>query len=362
MTVARSSIVPESGAGVFHCTSRCVRRSWLCGVDPYNGKDYSHRKQWVRDRLEELAGIYAIEVYAYAVMINHLHVVMRVDPGKVAELSDREVVLRWRRLFPAGRDAWGRALEPTPDQLATWLADKETLDLWRKRLGSLSWVMRSLNESLARRANKEDKCKGRFWEGRFKSQRLCDAGAVMACMAYVDLNPLRAGLAQTPESSEFTSVRERFEAECVARGETRKLESQQQGSQLKAQEKQKPQSAAWLTPVEDIVADEEFGRWGVSLAEYLELVDVTGRMLVEGKRGTIPIHLAPVLTRLELRAETWVRSVESYRTIFQRMAGSRERLVSLAKNAGQKWFCRGRGARGIYADDPTDRRVAEIDG
>jgi len=109
MKVARSSIVPESGAGVFHCISRCVRQAWLCGVDPYNGKDYSHRKQWVRDRLEDLAGIYAIEVYAYAVMSNHLHVVMRVNPDKVATWSDHEVVMRWRRLFPAGRDAWGRA-------------------------------------------------------------------------------------------------------------------------------------------------------------------------------------------------------------------------------------------------------------
>jgi len=53
---------------VFHCISRCVRRSWLCGVDPYNHKDYSHRKQWVRDRLQELAGVYAVDIYAYAVM------------------------------------------------------------------------------------------------------------------------------------------------------------------------------------------------------------------------------------------------------------------------------------------------------
>ncbi len=358
MTVARSSIVPESGVGVFHCISRCVRRSWLCGVDPYNNKDYSHRKQWVRDRLEELAGIFAIDVYAYAVMSNHLHVVMRVDPGRVKKWSDREVVMRWRRLYPAGRDAEGRALEPTKDQMSTWLADTETLSLWRERLGDLSWVMRSLNEPLARRANKEDKCKGRFWEGRFKSQLLCDAGAVMACMAYVDLNPVRAGLADTPETSEFTSVHERFERECAVRDQSVKPKSDSATQKVANPQ----QAAAWLTPVEDIVADEEFGRWGVSLAEYLELVDVTGRMISEGKRGAIPSHLAPVLARLELRTETWVGSVEGYATIFQRIAGKRDRMVEVAKEAGRKWFCRGSGAKGFYATDPLGKHTAEVSG
>lgn len=186
-------------------------------------------------------------------MSNHLHVVMRIDPRKVATWSDREVVMRWRRLYPAGRDAEGQALEPTKDQMSTWLADTETLALWRERLGDLSWVMRSLNEPLARRANKEDKCKGRFWEGRFKSQLLCDAGAVMACMAYVDLNPVRAGLADTPEANEFTSVRERFQSECAARGQSMK-----QKSESSDREAETPQhTAVWLTPVEDIVVDDE---------------------------------------------------------------------------------------------------------
>jgi len=221
-------------------------------------------------------------------------------------------------------------------------------------LGDLSWVMSSLNESLARRANKEDKCKGRFWEGRFKSQLLCDAGAVMACMAYVDLNPVRAKLADTPETSEFTSVRERFESECAARRQS--AEPEREGVYSKTPNPQ--QTAAWLTLVEDIVVDEEFGPWGVSLAEYLELVEVTGRMIKEGKRRAIPNHLAPILTRLELRAETWVNSVEGYRTIFQRMAGRRDRLAEMAKQAGRKWFCRGSGAKEFYATDPPDRRMA----
>ncbi|MBL1275311.1 MAG: hypothetical protein COB30_004435 [Ectothiorhodospiraceae bacterium] len=74
----------------------------------------------------------------------------------------------------------------------------------------ISWFMHILNETIARKANAEDNCNGRFWEGRFKSQTLFDESVPAACMTYIDLNPIRAGMAKTPERSDHTSIQKRL--------------------------------------------------------------------------------------------------------------------------------------------------------
>ena len=137
-TYARGQIVVEDQVGVYHCIARCVRRAFLCGVDPYTGQDLSHRKDWILDRMRELAGLFAIEACGYSVMSNHLHLVLRNRSDIAEQWSDDEIALRWRRVFPPHDDTTGEPVEPTEHDLAMLTANPERLLELRKRLSSLS--------------------------------------------------------------------------------------------------------------------------------------------------------------------------------------------------------------------------------
>jgi REP element-mobilizing transposase RayT len=156
-----------------------------------------------------LAGIFAVDVLSFAIMSNHLHVVARTRPDLVKTWSDEEVALRWWNLFPQRRRKDRSPEEPTEFELNQIRNDASGLKEKRKRLSNVSWFMKCLAEPIARLGNKEEKVTGHFWEGRFKAQPLLDETAIAACMVYVDLNPIRAGIAKTPEASDFTSVKER---------------------------------------------------------------------------------------------------------------------------------------------------------
>ncbi len=203
MTYARSMLIPKGSAGTFHCVSRCVRRAFLCGEDRLTGRSFEHRRQWVEDRIHELAGIFGVAIWGYAVMSNHLHVVVQTLPEAVARWSDDEVAKRWTRLYPPQDQNAGMQVEVLAGNA------KRIKDV-RERLAHLSWFMRCLAEPIARAANREDTCKGRFWEGRFKCQALLDEDAVLAAMAYVDLNPVRARICDTLEASVHTCARLRL--------------------------------------------------------------------------------------------------------------------------------------------------------
>ena len=162
--VNRVKICASDEIHVFHLINRCVRQTYLCGEDVNTGKDYSHRKEWIRSRLEELAGIFALDVMSFAVLSNHLHVVVRTRPDVVKSWSDEEVALHWWRLFPHRRDGNGAAAEPLESELKPILNDASGLKEKRRRLCDISWFMRCVAESIARRGNLEDKVSGRFWK------------------------------------------------------------------------------------------------------------------------------------------------------------------------------------------------------
>jgi REP element-mobilizing transposase RayT len=251
----------------YHCISRCVRRAFLCGIDPLSGFNFEHRRQWIVDRIKLLCTVFAVDLCAYAIMSNHYHIVIRIDAEQANAWSDEDVAKRWMRVF-SGPLLMHQYLD-NADLSATELEYVSGLfTTWRSRLCNLSWFMRCINEPIARLANREDHCSGRFWEGRFKSQALLDARAVLACMAYVDLNPIRAAMARTPENSDYTSIQERI---------------------------LHPKDTS-LRPF----AEQDDDGIPFNLKDYLELVDWGGREVKRHKPGYIPAHAPPILARLRM--------------------------------------------------------------
>lgn len=343
MTAARKSVVSDRTEGVYHCISRCVRRAYLCGEDGFTGRNYNHRKIWIRDRLKELSGIFGIDICSYAVMDNHMHLVLRNRPDIWSKWSDEEVARRWWKLFPKRRKDNGTAARPRVKELDLIRKDKKRLKALRLRLGQISWFMRCLNENIARKANKEDCCTGRFWEGRFKCQALLDEAAELTCMAYVDLNPVRANLSPVPENSDFTSVKDRIDSK-VAKEKVKRLNARVLNDiQLDKLNKEKTKATKdrWLNPIGITKYSEKNKRKGIlsiTLNEYLELLDWTGMSIRNGKKSVIPNNIKPILTRLDIEVDRWLDTVLSFGSLFYRVAGKLKNIVKKARKAGQVFF------------------------
>ena len=316
MTSARSEQIDLTATPYYHCINRCVRRSYLCGIDDYNQRDYSHRKAWVVDRLKYLAGIFAIKICAYAVLSNHYHVVLHVNDKAANQWDEQEVIQRWTSIFP--QDA-------KENQHL-----KSKIKQWRERLSSVSWFMRCLNEKIARAANDEDNCKGRFWEGRFKSQALLDEGALLSAMVYVDLNPVRAGIVKTPEESEFTSIYERIQyISQQLKSQEAKPVKQNNGNKAELYNRLKQPKS--LVPFADLSNKTDSIVIDFKLSDYLELADHTGRIIRENK-GSIPEHLTSILNRLQFNTEGWISLIKQLGSKFYHAVGSEIYLINFSKN------------------------------
>lgn len=342
---ARGEVMDPAQIQVFHCIHRCVRRAFLCGKDPYSGVCYEHRRHWIRKRLEFLASIFAIDCLTYTVLSNHLHVVLRSRPDVVRGWSDEEVARRWLRLFPVRREQDGSPAEPSQQEIDSIVADSEKLAERRRRLSDISWWMRCTAENIARLSNREDNVKGHFWECRYKAQHLLDEAAVLACAAYVDLNPIRAALAESVEASQFSGAKDRLD-------DVRSRDTRTQMSDHEWERSQHCPYSGWMSPIEiDESTDSteslesKHGRRAsdrgfipMSVLAYLELLDWTGREIRRGKRGSIPAHLAPLLTRLGLDLSRWCDLVLKFGRSFKRVIGRVENLRTEAARRGQQWL------------------------
>ncbi|OIN24561.1 transposase [Vibrio barjaei] len=266
----------------YHCVSRCVRRSYLCGKDAQTGTCYEHRRLWIEQRIYALTHVYCIDICAYAIMSNHYHLVANINKVQATALSQHEVVERWGRThkLPVLIQRW----------LSNQLSDKaeqekcvEIIETWRERLWNLSWFMKELNFDIACKANQEDNCTGHFWESRFKSQALLDEKALAAAMAYVDLNPIRAGIATTLETSDYTSIKARLNA----------LKNQQP-------------TAPCLHPFIGNPTNKMSNGIPLRLIDYIELVDWTARQFREDK-AQMNQHLPAILARLDVTQTNWLK-------------------------------------------------------
>ncbi len=366
MTIARKHLVNDDIEASYHCTSRCVRRAFLCGFDVLTKKDFGHRRRWFRERMEFLVDSFTIDILGFGLMENHTHILCRMRPDIRNALSDEEVVRRWKRVYRGKRQRNGKPVVLSPDVVASLAANKERVARLRSRLGNLGWFMKALKEMIARRANREDQCTGHFWEGRYDSQPLLDDAAVLAGLIYVDLNPIRARVAQTPEESDFTSVQERIKAD-QARKRIEKLMAEAQQSlepspeqlELITKEIRASKGDAWLAPMERKAASEPMLAKGVqdapkgilplTLDQYFELVDWTGRQIREGKAGVIPQHLAPILERLDINCANWLQTVTDFGGWFHRVVGKVDSITQAAKRLGRHWFRYGNSARAFTA-------------
>ncbi len=300
MGLARKYQICVQDTPYYHIVSRCVRRAFLCGKDSTTGFSYEHRRKWIKDRMQYLAKLFAIDICAYAIMNNHFHLVLRINAN--AEWSDKRTLMTWAGLFNlpmiCEKHVRGEMLsQPELDFVASQ-ADK-----YRKRLSSISWFMKCLNEYIARRANIEDNCTGHFWESRFKSQALLDERALLTCMAYVDLNPIRAAMSKTPEDSDYTSIEERIkdnESSLLGFG----------------------------------YGDNDLP---YSLSSYLDLVDYSGRVIRADKCGSLPENMASILERLNLNPDTWIDELKGFKSIGFSAVGTVDQLKNFCQKVGKSF-------------------------
>ncbi|MBW8185219.1 transposase [Shewanella sp. NR704-98] len=338
MTQARSTQVSLTDTAYYHCISRCVRRAFLCGKDGYSGKSFEHRRLWLVERIHYLSDIFSVDVCAYAVMSNHYHLVLHVDVEQAEAWSHKEVATRWCQMH-AGHPLVLSWLAGESGSEAETNAALTLIEVWRDRLMDISWFMRNLNEFIARQANKEDGCKGRFWEGRFKSQALLDEKALLACMAYVDLNPIRAKMVASVEDSEFTSAYERIHNKVCSDESAVNLSDVHltNNSSLGLNNAGVKSTKALLGFIGNETDAQPKGI-AFSLLDYLELLDWTGRVIHPYKRGAITSNRPKLLYQLGFSDQKWLAMASRIGGRDHCAVGTLSELVQYAHNTGRCWI------------------------
>jgi hypothetical protein len=432
----RKEIIDQEEIGVYHCYNSAAQGLYLCGYDADKNVDNSHRRQWFIDRLIELSVIFVIDIGIYSILSTHFHVILRNRPDLRNNLTDEQVIRRWRLLYPRKVSKDGAPKPLTKKELKAEVRNKKRVAVLRKRLSDISWMMKSLCEPIAKRANAEATVKGHFFAGRFESIRLLDEEALVACASYVDLNEVRAKLADLPEHARYSSVWYRLDGRQVRfndpdffcsgeqnpAGQDTEVASYSEAELEKvfepeASEEQVSASTAldlvgsvkennpgcardlgqqhflaaqseklararklgkarpgdadyWLSPIDESVAlaclgpeecgaefrknapkgmrFERVGWLPMTLDQYLELLDWTGRQVRRDKKGSIPADAPPILERLGVKPDDWCEVTTQFGDWYKYAAGTAERMNDHAKKIGRRPFKGTRESRRIF--------------
>ncbi len=354
MRIARADIYRPDEIAIVHTIATIVRKYYLLGEDALTGLNNSHRCEWVTSQIKEQAKYFAIDILCHAIMSNHFHSVLRSRPDVVQEWTDSEVATRWMLLCPKRRNKDLSPAEPNEKELDSIRKKPEKLKEIRSRLSDISWWMRILCQRVAKRANRERDETGRFFNGRFKAVRLLDEEAILACMSYVDLNPIRAKAAVTLEESKHTSIAARIAAFAKENEESKPIPEAVGGEQntSSSQSKVKESPDGYLAPIELVDSKGEEGPkpskskkrcsdkgvLSLSSMTYMQLLDATARLVREGKKGFTPEETPPILERLGINKDLWLQYATQFGRMFSLAAGNVQSMADARTLVTQRRF------------------------
>ena len=334
----RCEVFDADTVGVYHCFNRIVRRSYLCGFDPRTGIDYSHRREWLYQRLKSLAKHFAIDVLGYAILSNHYHLILRNRPDLVQRMSDEQVVRAWLKICPSrGQRCRGLSRDPNDAEIHAEQSRANRVQELRMRLSNPSWLIRQLSQYMGIRCNAEDQIRGHFWESRFGMRRLLDEAAVLACLAYVDLNPVRASMVGSIEDYPHVSIGERLRALDDDAVDTSswlaplELAGQCDGTSVTVVNRL---SRKQLAEILDNSSSTELGSLPMKLEDYAELL----RWLASQHRGdgtTALCRVPSILTKLKLDPVGFSSSANQFGRRFSTAAGCPASLAIEAERRGR---------------------------
>ncbi len=396
----RDEVYSDEESCVVHCYNRCVRQEFLLGLDEKTGEDRSYRKQWLVDRLESLVTTFAIDVLDFAIMDNHFHVLLRNHPEIRDEFTPREIAVRWLSLYPGRRIDEFTSTGPTDTEIEALMNNAEQIEIIRKRIGSISWFMSALSEPIARRANIEDNVSGKFWENRFKAERMLDDASTLACSIYINLNHIRAKKANLAEEGLEASIRQRLDGakgiEVASQALNRidlnevdevtnvrtlasiKTTKERMQAARKSSTKRKILSGAWLAP---LTLDEagkvdlsikqasttgyrasDKGYLPLSLDSYVSLMTWTAANPPQKGAETKPsVEHTQVLEQLGIDPSSWSSLIWGFEKLLKGASriGNPRKMEEESKKHSRRWSRKQMKAAAYFRGDPLSGVVTK---